>query len=84
MYYITVKRGDKKEMEKGQEGSGDLSKKEPIEFRGMGEGAIEALVGKEGLEKLRIKINGDEFLASRTPKLDNEDEFSATRIKVGE
>lgn len=27
------------------------------EFRGMGEGAIEALVGKEGLAKLKTKLN---------------------------
>ena len=61
-----------------------MEKSKKIEFKGMGEGAIEALVGKAGLENLRTRINGDEFFASREEELDSEDEFSATRIKVSE
>ena len=63
---------------------GERETKKPVEFRGMEEGAIQALVGKEGLEELRIKINGDEFFATRAEDLDGEDEFSATRINVSE
>lgn len=35
----------------------------PLDFRGMGEGAIEALVGKEGMEDLRALIH--EYLEKR-------------------
>lgn len=40
----------------GNAQSGGRKINEPIEFRGMGEGAIEALVGKEGLAKLKRQM----------------------------
>jgi len=70
-------------MEKGQEGSGDLTKKEPIEFRGMGEGAIKALVGEEELAKLKEAIKAkQEGRMTLEEKLEYVEKHG--RIRLGE